>query len=608
MSNIAIIFAGGSGKRMKSSNLPKQFLEIEGNSIIGHTVNLFEQHPGIDKIYISSLPSYVEFLENDLRKKGVTKLVKVVPGGETGQDSIYNALKAAAEDNDENSIVLIHDGVRPIVTEDVISRNIQDVKTYGSSITVTPCYETAIVSTDGQNVEEVPSRDKMYTAQAPQCFYLKDILSAHEKARTSGGYGNVVDSCNLCRNFGINIHMTEGNRDNIKVTTPDDFYKLKALIEYHKDLKLREKNLNPIIEEDIDVILSQGINFEKLKNTTFLITGASGMIGSYLMYTLVGLNNLANYNIKIIAMVRNSAKLNPYFKNCEEITVIEQDVVNPINLNIPIDYIIHAASPASPKLMAKDPVGTIAANTIGTYNTLQLAQKMNARGYCYISSREIYGQPYEDQEYFQENTYGFVDPLNVRSCYPEGKRAAETMCMSFKEQYGIDVKIARPAHTYGPGMSIYDGRVQADFLNNIMHNQNIVMKSEGTSVRTYTYIRDVISAIFYTMLNTKDLPYSNDVAFNMADENSKVSIRQLAELLVGIYPEKGLKVVMELQQQSKGVAPFTLGTLDSTKLRSLGWKPTVTLEEGFKRTLTYLEIEEQHQKESKGAVKEKKLF
>ena len=170
--NIAIVFAGGSGKRMKTHGLPKQFLKVEGKPIIIKTLENFEKNPNIDKIYISCKEDWIDYLKEEIENYHISKVAKVVPGGESGQDSIYNGLKAASEENPKDSIVLIHDGVRPFITQELINNNIEDVKKYGSSITSTPCYETAIISEDGENIEEVPNRDIMYTAQAPQCFYL----------------------------------------------------------------------------------------------------------------------------------------------------------------------------------------------------------------------------------------------------------------------------------------------------------------------------------------------------------------------------------------------------------------------------------------------------
>ena len=586
--NIAIIFAGGSGTRMKTHGLPKQFLKVDGKPIIIKTLENFEKNKNIDKIYIACKEDWIDYLKEEIENYHISKVAKIVPGGESGQDSIYNGLKAASDENPKDSIVLIHDGVRPFITQELINNNIEDVKKYGSSITSTPCFETAIISEDGKMVEEVPNRDVMYTAQAPQCFYLGRIMEVHEKVRkTEEKYSGVVDSCNLMRKNGYDVHITIGNRNNIKVTTPTDYYVVQALYKYEKDEEKSQRELNPVIEKDIENILENNINFKKLENSTVLVTGASGMIGSYLLYTLVALNDLQSYNIKIIALVRNKEKIPLYLKGRADIIVLEQDVCDRIGYNDKIDYIIHAASPASPKIMSEKPVDTIMANTIGTFNTLKLAKKNNVQAYLYISSREVYGEPYDWQEKFSEDTYGFIDPLLPRSCYPEGKRAAETMCVSFKEQYGVNVKIARPAHTYGPGMSIYDGRVQADFLKNVVNNENIIMKSKGEAVRTYTYISDVISGIFYVLLN------SDDVAYNMADENAKITIKGLAELLVSLYPERGLKVEMQIDDDQKGCAPFKLGIINSDKLKKLGWSPKISLEDGFRKTVEYIEKEAQ---------------
>ena len=447
--NIAIIFAGGSGRRMKAQGMPKQFLKLDGKSIIIRTLENFESNKKIDKIYIACKEDWIDYLKEEVEKYNIRKVAKIVKGGETGQDSIYNALHAAYEENPKDPIVLIHDGVRPFITQELINQNIEDVKKYGSSITATPCYETAIVSKDGEHVETVPDRNEMYTAQAPQCFRLKDIIEVHEKVRkTSEGYNGVVDSCNLMRNNGLDIHITEGPRNNIKVTTPTDYYVIQALYKYKQDNYKSTNELNHIIEEDIYKILDSNIDFKKLNNSTVLITGASGMIGSYIVYTLIMLNELRTANIKILALVRDKNRVPEYFKNREDTIILEQDVCDRINYDDKIDYIIHAASPASPKIMSEKPVDTIVANTIGTYNTLKLAKRNNVNSYVFISSREIYGEPYEWQNEFDETTYGFIDPVLVRSCYPEGKRAAENMCIAFRDQYGVNAKIVRPAHTY----------------------------------------------------------------------------------------------------------------------------------------------------------------
>lgn len=289
--------------------------------------------------------------------------------------------------------------------------------------------------------------------------------------------------------------------------------------------------MNRVLEDDLKTIIAEDLSWEKLKNKTVMITGASGMVGSYMLYVLLMLNDEKHYGIKVDAVMRNVNKLPEEIRNREDVNVVVADVTKDIPDVGDIDYIIHAASPASPLIMQNQPVETIAANTIGTFKTLELAKEKNAEGYLFISSREIYGQPDEGQEFFYENTYGFVDQLNPRSCYSEGKKAAETMCVCFHEEYGLNTKIARLAHTYGPGMSIYDGRVQADFLKNVYHNEDIVLKSEGTAVRTYTYIADAIAGMYRILLD------SEDIVYNIGYEAGKVSIRDLAESCK-LYPRE----------------------------------------------------------------------
>lgn len=232
--NIAIIFAGGSGARM-GTGLPKQFLEVAGKPIIIHTLNIFEEHEEIDKIYISCKEEYINRLERLIDRHRITKVAGIIAGGVTGQDSIYNALKLAESENDGDDIVLIHDGVRPYVTASVISKDIESVKKHGSAITCASLVETPVMSTSGVTIEDVPSRDHFFTAQAPQCFYLKDVIEAHEITRkTNPNYDGVVDTCSLMQKLGKEMAMVKGNRGNIKVTTPEDLYIFHGLVQYHE--------------------------------------------------------------------------------------------------------------------------------------------------------------------------------------------------------------------------------------------------------------------------------------------------------------------------------------------------------------------------------------
>lgn len=222
MKNIAIIFAGGTGSRM-GSDLPKQFLKVNGNEIIIHTLNRFEENENIDEIYVACISDWIPYLENLVSRSSVTKVKRIFSGGKTGQDSIFIGLSEVLKDYD-NAIVLIHDGVRPLITNEVINRCIEGVNAYGNAITATPSFETPIISGDGNLVESMPERRTVYTAQAPQCFYLQDIYKVHvEERKTNPNYDGIVDSCGLMFKYGIKCHLIEGNRGNIKVTTPEDF-------------------------------------------------------------------------------------------------------------------------------------------------------------------------------------------------------------------------------------------------------------------------------------------------------------------------------------------------------------------------------------------------
>lgn len=248
MKNIAIIFAGGSGARM-GSGLPKQFIEIEGKPIIIHTLDIFEDHPMIDEIYIACKPEYIKTLDKMVRRNMITKVVKIVEGGATGQDSIYNAVKAAYEDNGPDNIILIHDGVRPIVTDDTITNNIITAKEKGSAITCTKFIETPIISVGGEIVEDSPSRENFYTAQAPQSFLLGQVIKAHETVRkTNPNYDGIIDTCTLMKKMGKEVYLVEGNRGNIKVTTPEDLFMFKAMMEYRETQQALGLSSREVIE------------------------------------------------------------------------------------------------------------------------------------------------------------------------------------------------------------------------------------------------------------------------------------------------------------------------------------------------------------------------
>lgn len=224
---VALIFAGGTGKRMNTRSKPKQFLELHGKPVIIYTLEHFEYHEGIDGIVVVCVKEYIEELKGLLRRFGITKVEKIVPGGDTGHDSIYQGLLAMGEFAREDDIVLIHDGVRPLIDEELITTNIDTVKKYGNAITCEADKESQIRSEDGETVSEMPPRDQMYTAKAPQSFYYGDIKSLYEMAEKDEIKS--IDSAQLCSLYHKKMHMVKSTSNNIKITEPADFYICRAL-------------------------------------------------------------------------------------------------------------------------------------------------------------------------------------------------------------------------------------------------------------------------------------------------------------------------------------------------------------------------------------------
>ena len=236
MNNIAVIFAGGSGERMNTRSRPKQFLEFRGKPIIIYTLELFDNHPQIDGIVIACLRDWIPYLQKMLRKFEITKVVEVVEGGETGEDSIRAGLEAAAGRYPDETTVLIHDGVRPLITEQTISDNIASVEQFGSCITCVSATETFIVSREDGGLD-IPARADSLIARAPQSFRLGDILSAHRRAVQEGRH-DFIDSCSMMNHYGYKLHTVIGPVENIKITTPTDYFIFKAMVDVHENQQI----------------------------------------------------------------------------------------------------------------------------------------------------------------------------------------------------------------------------------------------------------------------------------------------------------------------------------------------------------------------------------
>lgn len=238
--NIPIIFAGGSGTRMNTKSRPKQFLDLNGKPVIIYTLEQFDNHPEVDGIVVVCLESWISFLQKMLKKFEINKVVKVVPGGESGQDSIFKGLCAAEEyvleQGDENAIVMIHDGVRPLITEETITENLAKVKECGSCITCAPAIETVIIDKNDGSLD-IPKRSDCMMARAPQSFYLKDIIGAHRKSLQEGK-SDFIDSCSMMSYYGYKLGLIQGPMENIKITTPTDYFVLRAMVEVHENQQI----------------------------------------------------------------------------------------------------------------------------------------------------------------------------------------------------------------------------------------------------------------------------------------------------------------------------------------------------------------------------------
>lgn len=232
----ALIFAGGTGQRMSLSSKPKQFLELYGKPIIIYTLEHFEYHKEIDDIVIVSVESHINELYSLLHRYGITKVSKIVPGGNTGHDSIYNGLIAMKENAKKDDIVLIHDGVRPLITEELISENINTVRKYGAAITAELARESVVHSIDGLNINNIPNRAEAYIAKAPQSFYYGKILTAYDKASVDNV--KTVDSAMLCNIYNIPMHIVESAKNNIKISNSTDFYMFRALYEANENQQI----------------------------------------------------------------------------------------------------------------------------------------------------------------------------------------------------------------------------------------------------------------------------------------------------------------------------------------------------------------------------------
>lgn len=331
-----------------------------------------------------------------------------------------------------------------------------------------------------------------------------------------------------------------------------------------------------------DLIESAQIkNIEKLKNKKILVTGASGLICSAVIDMLFVINEAFGVDCHIYAASRNVEKINKrFYRFCDSkfFHAVEYDAEKTVSFEEEYDYIIHGASNANPALYGSNPVETMLGNFYGINNLLKTLKDSKKGRLLYISSSEVYGKK-EDKNAYYEDEYGYVDILNSRACYPSSKRASETLCASYKNEYGVDYVIVRPGHVYGPTTQDSDNRASSQFARDVKNGKNIVMKSPGLQMRSYCYVTDCASAIIYVLLNGE-----SGEAYNISNKNSVVTIREMAEEFA---KAANVDVVFECATE-KEKATFNMmdnSSLDSKKLENLGWVGKFTLNEGVIGTL-----------------------
>ena len=332
---------------------------------------------------------------------------------------------------------------------------------------------------------------------------------------------------------------------------------------------------------DLKKTLSSIQSFEQLKNKSIFITGCTGLICSSLIDLLINADQEFNFNIKLFLAVRNLKKTQERFENNQTyIDLVEYDATCPIIFNHKVDYFIHGASPASPDLFLKAPVDTMLSNIFGLKEILDNALKNKSRT-LYISSSEVYGKIQTSQP-IEENACGSVEILNSRSSYGQSKRAAETLCAAYISQFNSDIVIARPGHIYGPTASRADNRVSSSFMYDAFDGKDLILKSKGDQLRSYTYCLDCASAILFVLLKGK-----SGEAYNISNPNSICTIADMAKAFAK-YSKVNLKFELPADEEKKAFNPMNNSSLNSTKLEALGWKPTFNKEEGFEHSIKIL--------------------
>lgn len=349
--------------------------------------------------------------------------------------------------------------------------------------------------------------------------------------------------------------------------------------------------------QDVKSLFDNGLDLSRLNGKTILVVGATGLIGSCVIDVLM---QNPNRGYQVIASGRNRERAQRKFAaywNDAHFYFLEMDVMQSVNRNLNrqicddvydemkhVNYIINAASNASPNFFKQSPVEVMLANIEGVKHLMQYGLRHGMQRMVYVSSGEIYGEG--DGSEFTEKSSGYVDCASVRACYPSSKRAAETLCMAYGEEYGADVVIARLSHTYGPGFTESDNRVYAQFIRNVLKGEDIVLKSKGEAFRSWLYVVDAAHALLCLLMDGE-----KGNAYNVAHSESNISIRELAEL---IAEKAHRKVVFDIPEDAQhgNTTPITKAVFNTDKLKALGWRPLFDVEEGFEHTLAEMTLAE----------------
>jgi len=342
-----------------------------------------------------------------------------------------------------------------------------------------------------------------------------------------------------------------------------------------------------LYEEDIHSTANNtGINWNCFLNKNILITGATGLIGTFLIDLLMYRNNIYNNNITIYAVSRSKEKIVSRFGeyiNSPFFVFIHNDIQHPCNSpDAPIDYIIHGASNTHPLAYSGDPINTIMLSVSGTRNILDYASSHNVMRTLFLSTVEIYGENRGDVDTFTEDYCGYIDCNTLRAGYPEGKRTAEALCQAYIKEKNIDTVIARCCRVYGPTMGTDDSKAIAQFIRNTVNNEKIVLKSKGGQLYSYCYVADICSALLILLLNG-----NSGEAYNIAESSSNFTLFQIAGIL-SQYAGSEVTAEIPTTQETIGYSKATKALLDNSKMKSLGWEPHYCLTKGLRRTVEIL--------------------